>query len=163
MWARTLVERAGERRGQLLIALQGRRHGLLGGQVTVGLDELALRPVENREDAQGEQDRAAAHDEGGEDVGGVVRDAGVDQGVAGQLERPDQADREEDAHPFRPHEQPDVAFRVHLPTVLRLTGPDGRADRPYACVRIGSYTHGRRERGARRRHARRRNPARITP
>ena len=88
-----VVERCRKHRRKLVVALERRGHGMGGGEVPVRLDELALSAIKDREDAEGEDHGAAAHHQGREDVDGVVRNAGVDHEIAGQLEGPDQADR----------------------------------------------------------------------
>ena len=85
-----------------------------GGEVPVRVDEPALGAVEDREDPEGEEHGPAAHDQGGEQVGGVGRDAGIDDEVAEELEGPDEADGEEDANPLRAREQAEVALWIHV-------------------------------------------------
>ena len=116
--------------GEVQVALQGGGHRVGRREVPVRLDQLALRAVQDREDAEGEEHRPAAHDQGREDMGGIGRDARVDEGIPEQLEAPDQADGKQDAYPLRADEQPNVVLRIHLPTVPPWEGPNGRADRP---------------------------------
>ncbi len=159
------VERGLQHRREILLALQRRGDRVRGGKVPVRVDEPALGPVEDGEDPEGEEHGAAAHDQGGEHVGRVGRDARVDPQVPEELEAPDEGDREEDAHPLRAREQAKVALWIHGSTVPRSTRPFGRADRPHARVRIGPYgerTDGRDvERGAHR-HRSRAGPGRRT-
>jgi hypothetical protein len=108
------VERGLQHRPELLIALQARGHGVRGGEVPVRVDEPALRAVEHREDPEREKHGTAAHDQGGEQVGGVGRDAWIDDEVADQLEGPDETDREDDANPLRAREQAEVALWIHV-------------------------------------------------
>ena len=113
----------------------GRAHGREGRHVEVLPNDPALGALEEDRHDDSEEHDAAGQDERGEDVLFVLGHGPIHEGEAGQLPRPDQGDRHDDAHPLETFEVADRTRVAHAPTMLRslprgqcLSAPREEAD-----------------------------------
>ena len=70
------------------VALESRGHGVRRREVLVGPDQALLGAVEDGEESQAEDDRSAAQEERGEDVGRIGGDGRLDRPTSGRSRRP---------------------------------------------------------------------------